>query len=238
MRGAINAFSLIGGYGGQLATGLGLTLAVALTSFTLSLALGLLLSTALFSRHRVIAWLWRIYASAAMGVPSILVIFVFYYNGSTFLSLLLRGFQVTNFDISPFDAATFGLVVVYTSYVAEVFRGAFANVARGQWEAGHSLGLRGTMIFLLIVFPQALRLALPGLSNILLVISKDTALVSLVGLTDIVRVADTASGTTKEPFIFYVIAGLAFVLIGGVTTAVSGRLETRLTRHLSTFRGR
>jgi polar amino acid transport system permease protein len=160
-----------------------------------------------------------------MGVPSLLVIFLFYYGGGALLGGII--------DITPFAAGLSALVVVYTVYVAELVCGAMRNVPRGQFEATAALAIRPLPAWLHVIMPQVVRLALPGLVNIWMIVLKDTALVSLAGLNDLVAHAKTAAGATKEPFIFFIAAALFFVVFSAVTLRFSARLETRFGRGLA-----
>ena len=99
------------------------------------------------------------------------------------------------------------------------------NIPRGQWDAAHALGLKNLSMWWLVILPQIWRIALPGVTNVWMTTLKDTALVSLVGLTDLVRMADIAAAATQEPFLFFVVAGLVFVVFSGLTMAGSVRLE-------------
>ena len=130
------------------------------------------------SHNWLIQAVWRVYASVIMGVPSLLVIFLFYYGGSTALEGVI--------DITPFAAGLAALVVVYTVYIAELVRGAVRNVPRGQFEASAALAIRPLAAWRHVILPQAIRLALAGLITIWMVMLKDTALVSLAGLNDLV----------------------------------------------------
>src|ERR1700722_20513119 len=122
------------GYGGQLASGALITMKLAFSSYLLALICGTAVGLLALSRSRVIQVIWRVYASIIMGVPSLLVIFLFYYGGSAVLSDLV--------NITPFAAGLSALVVVYTVYVAELIRGAVRNVPRGQFEATAALAIR------------------------------------------------------------------------------------------------
>ena len=137
------------------------------------MASGTLVGLLILSRNPLIQAVWRVYASVIMGVPSLLVIFLFYYGGSAVLEGVI--------DITPFAAGLTALVVVYTVYIAELVRGAVRNVPRGQFEASAALAIRPYAAWWHVIMPQAVRLALAGLITIWMVVLKDTALVSLAG---------------------------------------------------------
>jgi polar amino acid transport system permease protein len=216
------------GYLRQLANGAVITIELAVAGFTLALVTGTLVGLVTLSRHWLIQALWRVYASAIMGVPSLLVIFLFYYGGGPLLSDVV--------DVTPFAAGLAALVVVYTVYIAELVRGAVRNVPRGQFEASAVLAIRRLSMWWYVIMPQAVRLALAGVITIWMVVLKDTALVSLAGLNDLVAHAKTAAGATKEPFIYFIVAALFFVVFSAATLRASARLERRFGRGVAVAR--
>ena len=209
------------GYGDELLAGVFITIRLALLSFLLALILGVVLGFVALAKNRLLQAFWRTYASVFMGVPSILIVFFLYFNAP---SLLKSAFNL-RVDVTPFVAGVSALAIVYAAYIGEAVRGAVLNIPRGQWDAAHALGLKNLSMWWLVILPQIWRIALPGVTNIWMTTLKDTALVSLVGLTDLVRMADIAAAATQEPFLFYVVAGLVFVVFSGLTMAASVRLE-------------
>ena len=209
------------GYGDELLAGVFITIRLALLSFLLALILGVVLGFVALAKNRVLQAFWRTYASVFMGVPSILIVFFLYFNAP---GLLKSAFNL-RVDVTPFVAGVSALAIVYAAYIGEAVRGAVLNIPRGQWDAAHALGLKNLSMWWLVILPQIWRIALPGVTNIWMTTLKDTALVSLVGLTDLVRMADIAAAATQEPFLFYVVAGLVFVVFSGLTMAGSVRLE-------------
>ena len=194
---------------------------IKLLSFLLALILGVVLGFVALAKNRLLQAFWRTYASVFMGVPSILIVFFLYFNAP---GLLKSAFNL-RVDVTPFVAGVSALAIVYAAYIGEAVRGAVLNIPRGQWDAAHALGLKNLSMWWLVILPQIWRIALPGVTNVWMTTLKDTALVSLVGLTDLVRMADIAAAATQEPFLFYVVAGLVFVVFSGLTMAGSVRLE-------------
>lgn len=213
------------GYFRQLADGAVITIELAVSGYLLSLLSGTAVGLLTLSRNWLIQAVWRVYASIIMGVPSLLVIFLFYYGGSA----VLEG----TIDITPFGAGLGALIVVYTVYIAELVRGAVSNVPRGQFEASAALAIRPLSAWSHVIMPQAVRLALAGLITIWMVVLKDTALVPLAGLNDLEAHAKTAAGATKEPFIYFIVASLFFVAFSALTLRASARLERRFGRGLA-----
>lgn len=214
------------GYGDELLVGASITVKLAVYSFIIAFFLGLVLSSLALSRNVISRWLWNALASVMMGVPSILVVFFIYYNSS----LILEQIFGTSPEITPFIAGVTGLSIVYSVYVGEAIRGAVINTDRGQFDAAKALGLRRWMMWFYIILPQVFRLALPGLTNIWMVVLKDTALVSMVGLSDLVRVADVAAAVTKQPFIFYLFVGFAYIIFSSATMLIARQIEKRVNR--------
>ena len=216
------------GYFQQLADGTVITIELAVSGYLLALISGTVVGLVTLSSNWLIQAVWRVYASIIMGVPSLLVIFLFYYGGSTVLEGVI--------SITPFGAGLTALAVVYTVYVAELVRGAVRNVPRGQFEASAALAIRPLSAWCYVIMPQAIRIALAGLITIWMVVLKDTALVSLAGLNDLVAHAKTAAGATKEPFIYYIVASLFFVVFSALTLRASAQLERRFGRGLAVAR--
>ena len=202
------------------------TMQVALLAYFFAFTFGILWSVIASSKIRGIRWIWKVYSSITMGVPPLLFIFFVYYNLPAILSALTGSYV----DVSPFIASVAALAMVFSAYLGEVFRGAFRDVPAGQFEACNSLGLGQMTALRRVILPQVFRLALPGMSNIWLIVLKDTAYVSLVGLTDIVRVAYVASGTTNMPFLFFVASGSVFVALAIVSAYGIRKLEQAMDK--------
>ena len=209
-----------------LMQGLKLTLLLAVSTVVVGLVLGLALAMAKMSRH---AWLSRpafAVTNFLRGIPEFLVLLVIYYGGSQLLNEVL-GLAV---EVSPFGAGLTALSLVFGAYASETFRGAFQSVPKGQIEAGRAYGFTAWQCFRLIELPQIWKVAIPGLGNLWQGTVKDTALVSIVGLDDLMRKSNQAAQTTREPFTFYLLAALIFLAITLVSMASWRRLEKRASR--------
>jgi polar amino acid transport system permease protein len=136
-------------------------------------------------------------------------------------------------EVSAFVAGVVALGLVFSAYASEVFLGALRGIGKGQYEAGYALGLRPMGVLRLVVLPQLLRLALPGLANLWLVLLKDTSLVSVIALNDLLRATSVAVRATKEPFLFYFVACLIYLamsLVSSIGIAGIERWSERGTR--------
>jgi His/Glu/Gln/Arg/opine family amino acid ABC transporter permease subunit len=222
------------GYLGQLLNGIVITCELFCSAFILVLAFGVTIGIITLSRNRIIQGVWWVYASIIMGVPSLLVIFLIYYGGSAMLSAVLG--KSRQFDVTPFGAGVASLTIVYAAYVAELVHGAVRNLPRGQFEACKALAIRPLAAWRHVILPQVARLALPGLVNIWMIVLKDTPLVSLTGLKDLVANAKIAAGATKEPFVFFIAASLFFIVFSALTLRLSARLEKRFDRGIAEVR--
>lgn len=214
------------GFVEQLGLGAMVTIEVAVLSYLLALLIGTLFALATVRRRPIVNAIWQVYASIFTGVPSLLVAFLFYYAGSGMLASLFSvvGMRV-NVEVNPFAAAVVALGLVYGAYIADIVRSAIHNVPPGQFEAANVLLIPRPTAWFFVILPQVLRLALPALSNMWIVVLKDTALISLIGLKEIMTYARLASGVTKEPFIYFILAAAFFLLMTGLTYLVTQRIE-------------
>jgi His/Glu/Gln/Arg/opine family amino acid ABC transporter permease subunit len=212
-----------------LLAGLKITLLLALTTVVVGLCLGMLLALAKLSPR---PWLSRpVFAltNFLRGIPEFLILLVVFYGGAQVLSDL-AGEGGTPLNISPFGAGVFALSIVFGSYASETFRAAFLSVPKGQVEAGLAYGFTPFQIFRYVQLPQIWRVALPGIANLWQGLVKDTALVSIVGLDDLMRKTNQAAQTTREPFTFYLVAALIFLAVTLVSMAFFAWMERRSSR--------
>ncbi|MGL4286109.1 MAG: ABC transporter permease [Phreatobacter sp.] len=214
------------GFVQQLGLGALVTIQVAVLAYLLALLIGTLFALATLKRRLVLGTIWQIYASIFTGVPSLLVAFLFYYAGSGMIGSLFgfAGLRV-KVEVSPFMAAVVALGLVYGAYLADLIRSAILNVPPGQFEAAKVLRIPRLSTWIRVILPQVLRLALPGMTNMWIVVLKDTALISLIGLKEIMAYARLASGVTKEPFVYYMLASAFFLGMTGLTYFTAQRIE-------------
>lgn len=219
------------GFGGQLALGTLMTLQLAVAAVTVGLALGLLGAVAKSSGITALRAVGGFYSTVFRGVPELVIVLLIYFGSSAALSGLARlaGYDVY-IELSPFAAGTLALGLTFGAYATEVFRGALLTIPKGQVEAGLALGLTRARVFRRVVLPQLWRVAIPGLGNLFMVLIKDTALISVVGLEEIMRKAQFATGATKEPFTFYLAAAAIYLAITVVTMVILHLLERRANR--------
>ncbi len=170
-------------------------------------------------------WLVVAYVTVIRGLPELLVIFVVYYGGTVLLSAAFG----TYVEVNALTAGICALSFVAGAYLTEILRGALQTIPDGQSEAARSLGLKPIAVFRLVVLPQMMAYALPGLGNQWLVILKESALVSIIGLEEMVRQGVVAAGATHAPMTFYLVVAGLYVAITSVSSAVLAVGQRRLT---------
>lgn len=214
------------GWGDELASGVFVTASLAIVTLPVGLLLGFLVALGKRSEDAYARLAANIYTTIFRGLPELLTLFIVYYG----LQILIQtGLSALGYDgrleINAFFAGMIALSVVFSAYCSEVLLSAFQAIPRGQYEAGAALGIRPGKTMLLVVVPQLIRIALPGLGNLWMSLLKDTALVSVVGLNDILRETGQAVKTTKETFFFYSIACLLFLVLAIISSVFFSRIE-------------
>ncbi|HKN05377.1 MAG TPA: histidine ABC transporter permease HisQ [Buttiauxella sp.] len=203
------------------------TLELALTSVILSVIIGLAGAGAKLSKNRPLALLFEGYTTLIRGVPDLVLMLLIFYGLQMALNLLTDSLGVGQFDIDPMVAGIITLGFIYGAYFTETFRGAFLAVPRGHIEAATAFGFTGSQTFRRILFPAMMRFALPGIGNNWQVILKATALVSLLGLEDVVKATQLAGKSTWQPFYFAIVAGIIYLIFTTVSNGVLLWLERR-----------
>ena len=198
------------GWGDEIFRGTLVTVALALATLPFGLLAGFLLALAKQSGEASLRLGADIYTTIFRGLPELLTLFLVYFGLPILLNAILTGvFGAEPVDVNNFLAGMIALGVVFSAYASEVFFAAFKGIPEGQYEAGNALGLNRFKTFVTVILPQLIRHALPGLSNLWLILLKETALVSAIGLSDLLRQAAVAARVSKEAFLFF---GTAFVI--------------------------
>ena len=219
------------GYWPLLVDGAWLTLKVALASVVLGLVFGLLGATAKLSRSVILRGIATGYTAVVRGLPELLLLLIIFYGGTLLVQDVWSGLGGESYiDIPPFVAGTFTLAFVFGAYATEVFRGAIMAVPKGQVEAAYAVGMGRFQVFRRVLLPQVWRFALPGLGNLWLVLLKDTSLISVVNLNELMYNSRAAAGKTHEPFTFFFIAGLIYLAFTIVSMMVLQYSERRARR--------
>jgi len=208
------------------------------TSVILMTIFGLIGSAAKLSRNRIAHKIAAAYTIVFRGTPEILVLMIMYYGSAVALTAIFKAIDpsVKYVDIPPFWAGSLALGLIVGSYATETFPGAFMGVSPGRVEAARALGLSGVQTFFYIKVPEMWRLALPAYGNHLLSLIKDTALVSIIGLTEILYIAEQATGTTGKPFTMFFLVGCIYLGLSTIITLAVMVLEKYSNRHLASAR--
>lgn len=193
-----------------------------------SLVAGLLLSMlfAVLEANRVVGKPMAILVALLRGLPEILVVLLVYFGSSEVVEMITGEY----IEFGAFGCGVFALSLIFAAYASQTLRGAIQAIPKGQWESGAALGLSKGYTFLHIIIPQVWRHALPGLSNQWLVLLKDTALISLIGVDDLMRQAQLVNTNTHQPFTWYGIAALIYLAVTLVSQVGIRKLELRFTR--------
>ena len=219
---------MLHGYGASLLDGAWLTLQLALSSITLAVVLGLIGAAFRLSPVKWIAFLGEVYATVVRGIPDLVLILLLFYGGQQVVNQVapLVGYD-DYIDLNPFISGVGTLGFIFGAYLSETFRGAFMAIPKGQAEAGVAYGLSGMQVFFRILVPQMIRFAIPGFTNNWLVLTKATALVSVVGLQDVMFKAKQAADALREPFTFYLAVAAAYLVLTSVSLLALRYLEKR-----------
>ena len=230
---------LLGGYLYPfIVIGFTLTLKLALASLALATILGMLGAAARLSQSRVARAIAEVYTTVVRGVPDIVLMFIIFFGGQIFVNYC--GAELTGLgerlnlplgwdyiEISEFAAGVFSIGFIFGAYMAETFRGGILAAPRGEIEAGHAFGMTPAQVFLHITLPASVRHALPGFGNNWLVLAKATALVSVIGLQDVVFRASQAGNTVHEPFTFFLVVAVFYLAMTSVSDVCMRWLNRR-----------
>lgn len=221
---------MLHGYLPAILGGLSLTLQIAAASLAVACVLGMLGAVAKLSQSRVARGLADVYTTLIRGVPDLVLMLLTFYGGQALVNWIVKQMGGEYVDIDPFIAGTLTVGFIFGAYLTETFRGAILAVPRGQIEAGYAYGMSFSRAFCAITLPQLIRHALPGFINNWLVMVKATALVSIIGLDDMVHRAGLATAATREPFTFYAAIAVIYLLITSLSLALLWAVEKRFSR--------
>ncbi|MBK5000408.1 ABC transporter permease [Pseudomonas sp. S31] len=219
---------MLKGYGAVILDGAWLTLQLALSSMALAIVLGLIGVALRLSPVRWLAWLGDLYSTVIRGIPDLVLILLIFYGGQDIINRLapLLGYE-DYIDLNPLVAGIGTLGFIFGAYLSETFRGAFLGIPKGQAEAGVAYGMSARQVFFRIQVPQMIRLAIPGFTNNWLVLTKATALISVVGLQDMMFKAKQAADATREPFTFFLAVAALYLVITSISLLALKYLERR-----------
>ncbi len=219
------------GWGDEMLRGAGVTVIVALLAYAFGIVVGMAAAAGRVGGGMVVRGIVEAYTTVVRGVPELLVIYLLFFGFSGAVMWVASIFGYTGYiEVDNFVVGVLAVGIVSGAYSAEVFRGALQAIPPGQIEAGRAVGMTGWQIFHRIQLPQLLRLALPGLGNVWQLTLKDTALISVTGLAELMRTSHVAAGSTREPFTFYLAAAMLYLLMTTFSQAAFQRAERYYSR--------
>lgn len=198
--------------------GLSITLLVGFFSLWLAMVMGLLGAWGKLSRNKAANLTATTYTTVIRGIPELLLLLIIFYGTPTLIQNTAErmGYDL-RLDFNPFIAGILTLGFIYGAFATEVFRGAFLAIPKGQGEAAYAMGMSRMLAFRRILMPQMWRFALPGLGNVWMVLIKATALVSVIGLEELMRKSYIAMGAIKLPFTLFFAAAMMYLAITAVS---------------------
>lgn len=214
------------GWGDEIAFGVKVTISLAIVTLPVGLVLGFFIALALQSHDKALRTAAGIYTTIFRGLPELLTLFIVYYGLQMAIQSTLAYLGVEErVEINAFFAGMIALSFVFSSYCSEVLLSALRAIPNGQYEAGDALGFHRGRTMVLIILPQLVRIALPGLGNLWMNLLKDTALVSVIGLSDILRQTGIAAKVSKEAFFFYLLACCLFLVLALLSSIGMGFID-------------
>ena len=220
------------GWGDELLISSFMTILVSLSAMGLGIFVAIFVTWAKISNSFFLKLLANCYTTTIRGIPELLVIYLIFFGGSASIMYVAKIFGYYGYiELNAFTMGTVSIGLISAAYSAEVFRGAYSTVNKGQAEAAKSLGLSKFNTFLKVLAPQILKHALPGLGNVWQITLKDTALVSVTGLVEIMRQSRIASNVSHSPLTFCLSAALLYLILTTFSSKVFNKLEDYSNRN-------
>ena len=219
------------GWGDELLIATFMTLAVSVTAILIGFIFALIFTPLKLSKNKFLNLIANFYTTIIRGVPELLVIYLFFFGGSSAIMFVASIFGYNDYiEINAFLTGAFSIGIISGAYSTEVFRGAIQSIDKGQFEASNVLGFNKYTRFYKIILPQMLRLSIPNLSNVWQITLKDTSLISVTGLVEIMRQSYIAAGSTRDPLLFYSIAAVLYLILTFFSMKIINRMEIKYSR--------
>ena len=219
------------GWGDELLIATMMTIAVSITAMIIGFLFALIFTPLKLSKSKFLNLIGNSYTTIIRGVPELLVIYLFFFGGSGAVMYVASIFGYNEYiEINAFITGSFAIGIISGAYSTEVFRGAIQSIDKGQFEASKVLGLKKPVHFFKVIMPQMLRLAIPNLSNVWQITLKDTSLISVTGLVEIMRQSYIAAGSTRDPLFFYSFAAVLYLMLTYFSMKLINKLEVRYSR--------
>lgn len=219
------------GWGMALLKAALMTVLLTLAALVVGALVGSLVAMAKLSQKRALRYLGDAYSILFRGIPELLVIYLFYFGGASVVTAVNHWFGGEGYvDVPPFFVGAIAVGLISASYQAEVYRGAFIAVAKGELEAALAIGMNRATRIRRVLIPQIWRYALPGLGNVWQMSLKDSALISVIGLVELMRASQVAAGSTRQYFTFYIVGGVCYLILTGLSGRLFNIAEARVQR--------
>ncbi|MBU2510778.1 ABC transporter permease [bacterium] len=216
------------GYFGSIMEGAWITLNLALSSLVVAVFLGIMGALGRLSNSKPLRSITLAYTSIIRGIPDLVLMLLIFYGGQMMVNSAAFALGYEGYiDINPYIAGVATIGFIFGAYMTETFRGAIMAVSKGQLEAGAVYGMTRLQVFFRILAPQMIRYAIPSFGNNWLVMIKATAIVSVIGLDDMVRKAGLAAGSTRKPFTFYIFVAFNYLIFTTISTYLLSWAERR-----------
>ncbi len=219
------------GWGDELLFATIMTVAVSITAMVIGFFFALIFTPLKLSNKKFLNYIGNSYTTVIRGVPELLVIYLFFFGGSGAVMFVASIFGYNDYiEINAFLTGSFAIGIISGAYSTEVFRGAIQSIDKGQFEASKVLGFKKHIHFYKIIMPQMLRLSIPNLSNVWQITLKDTSLISVTGLVEIMRQSYIAAGSTRDPLFFYSFAALLYLMLTFISMKIINKLEIKFSK--------
>ena len=210
-----------------------MTLAVTAAALAIGAVLGTIVAAAKLSGNGVLGLLGNVYTTVFRGVPELLIIYLIYFGGSTAVTTIGQALGYEGFlGLPSFIAGALAVGIISGAYQAEVYRGAYLAISKGELEAASAIGMNRVLRLRRIVMPQVLRYALPGIGNVWQLSLKDSALISVTGLAELMRTSQVAAGSTRQYFLFFIVGGALYLVLTSLSDRVFNRAERQANRSM------
>lgn len=225
------------GWGATLLSGLGNSILIAVGAYALGFVIGICGAFGKLNGGPVARDLWSVYTTIVRAVPELVLILILYYAVPSLVNEVLLGMGYDRINLPQFITGVVVLAFVQGAYQTEVLRGSILAVPHGQIEAARAMGMPPFLVGLRIIFPQMTANAVPGLGNLWLNATKDTALLAVIGFSELTKATQQASSTTKAFFTFYPAAMALYLVISLTSIFLFGRIEKWARRGQRNVRG-
>ena len=219
------------GWGDELFFATLMTIAVSIGAMAIGFLFALIFTPLKLSKNKTLNVIGNCYTTIIRGVPELLVIYLLFFGGTGAVMYVASIFGYDDYiEINAFITGALAIGIISGAYSTEVFRGAILSIDKGQFEASQVLGIKKSIQFYKVILPQMLRLSIPNLSNVWQITLKDTSLISVTGLVEIMRQSYIAAGSTRDPLFFYSVAAVLYLVLTFLSMKIINKLEARFNK--------